>query len=651
MLSNRAPVRCDPLVSQLVMVHKKSEGSYWSNHRRPQHNATPISGRLSPMRLFGFYHSTGDEHRTQAFGQYCGSLDPLGSKRVSAAGVVVIAPNSAHTRDLIVGYRGTPRLRSAPESLLNSEQIASLFAKKGSRFLDELCGAFSLAIVEPDKQLALLAVDPLGIERMTYWRDGETLVFGDRTDVVAHAPGVNAAIVDQRIYDFLFFHMIPAPQSVFEGVNKLEPGTALLYENGESTIKTYWRPQFRNDPRANEADFAAELREALELGVRDARPDAQTGAFLSGGLDSSTVAGYLGKVIARAAPTFSIGFGVPEYDELKFARIANEHFGCSGHEYNVTAADVLAALPIVATSYDEPFGNSSAVPVLFCARLAKQHGFDHLLAGDGGDELFAGNQRYAQQKLFELYGQVPAVLRDQVLSRLVSFIHPNSSIVPLRKLRSYVDQASIPLPIRLETWNYAYREGVGRLLSPEFAASIDVEAPMRQMTEVFERCEAVDVLDRELAYDWHFTLADNDLRKVTSMCELAGVKVSYPMLDHRLVDLSMRVPASMKMRGLALRSFYKRAMRGFLPDTILNKEKHGFGLPFGTWLKSEPALAEMIYTNLSDLKKRRMFRDGFIDDLISQQQAGHHGYYGYFVWDLAILEQWLAHQSASAAQT
>ena len=129
---------------------------------------------------------------------------------------------------------------------------------------------------------------------------------------MARAPGVNAAIVHQRIYDFLFFHMIPAPQSVFEGVNKLEPGTALLYRNGESKIKTYWRPQFRNDPRANQAEFAAELREALELGVRDARPDARTGAFLSGGLDSSTVAGYLGKVIARPAPTFSIGFGVPE---------------------------------------------------------------------------------------------------------------------------------------------------------------------------------------------------------------------------------------------------------------------------------------------------------------------------------------------------
>ena len=169
---------------------------------------------------------------------------------------------------------------------------------------------------------------------------------------------------------------------------------------------------------------------------------------------------------------------------------------------------------------------------------------------------------------------------------------------------------------------------------------------MRQMIDVFNHSVASDVLDRQLAYDWHFTLADNDLRKVTSMCELAGIRVSYPMLDHRLIDLSLRVPARMKMRGFALRSFFKRATKGFLPDAILNKKKHGFGLPFGMWLKSEPALAEMIYSSLSDLKQRRMFRDGFIDDLIAQQRAGHHAYYGFFLWDLAILEQWLTHQAA-----
>src|SRR5262249_40525904 len=157
-------------------------------------------------------------------------------------------------------------------------------------------------------------------------------------------------------------------------------------------------------------------------------------------LDSSSVAGYLGKVIGRSPATFSIGFGEPEYDELRFARIAATHFNCKSHEYNVTATDVLDALPIVATSYDEPFGNSSSVPVLFCAKLAQSNGYTHLLAGDGGDELFAGNSRYAQQRVFNVYGVLPNLIRDP-LTRFASLIPPDSPIWPLRKLRSYVDQA------------------------------------------------------------------------------------------------------------------------------------------------------------------------------------------------------------------
>lgn len=598
------------------------------------------------MRIFGFYHYDNRPDRGTGQAQYFASSDASGSSSVSLRGSHLTAPDCADTQAILVGFRGIPRLRSAPQRLLAPSDIASLYLAKGTSFLEQLCGSFSLAVIEPERRRALLAVDPLGIERMTYWADDTSLVFGDRADIVARAPGVDAPIADQSIYDFLFFHMIPAPQSIFLGVRKLEPGSALVFDDGRRRVETYWLPRFTTSGRTSEMELAQELQVAMEEAVRATFPDSYTGAFLSGGLDSSTVAGNLSKVLAGPAPTFSIGFGVPQYDELEYARIANRHFGCQGHEYNVTSSDVLSAMPIVATAYDEPFGNSSAVPVLYCARLAKQNGMHHLLAGDGGDELFAGNERYAQQKLFELYGSVPTLLRDRVFERLVSFIPQDSRIIPLRKLRSYVDQASIPLPVRLETWNFAYREGMARLLAPEFAASIDVEAPMRQMIDVFNRSDASDVLDRQLAYDWHFTLADNDLRKVTSMCELAGIRVSYPMLDHRLIDLSMRVPARMKMRGLSLRSFFKRATKGFLPDAILNKKKHGFGLPFGMWLKSEPALAEVIYSSLSDLKQRRMFRDGFIDDLISQQRAGHHAYYGFFLWDLAILEQWLTHQAA-----
>jgi asparagine synthase (glutamine-hydrolysing) len=221
-------------------------------------------------------------------------------------------------------------------------------------------------------------------------------------------------------------------------------------------------------------------------------------------------------------------------------------------------------------------------------------------------------------------------------------ISPESRIVPLRKLRSYVDQASTPLPDRFESWNFMYREGFEQMLNSDFAASVDKYAPMQLMREVWDSAPSDDLLNRMLWYDWRFTLADNDLRKVGTMCELAGIRVSHPMLHHDVVDLSTRVPSGMKIRGTELRSFFKRAMIDFLPAEILSKKKHGFGLPFGLWLKTDPKLAELIYSLLSDLKARRIIDAEFIDNLVAQHRSGHASYFGYAIWDLAMLEAWLA---------
>jgi asparagine synthase (glutamine-hydrolysing) len=206
-----------------------------------------------------------------------------------------------------------------------------------------------------------------------------------------------------------------------------------------------------------------------------------------------------------------------------------------------------------------------------------------------------------------------------------------------------VEQASIPLPDRFENWNVIYREGRPRLLDEEFADSVDLEAPLQLMRDVWDSAPTRNLLERMLWYDWKFTLADNDLRKVGTMCELAGVRVSYPMLHSDVIALSTRVPSSLKMKRLELRTFYKRAMRGFLPDEILNKSKHGFGLPFGQWLKTDPALADLIYSLLSDLKKRRIVSARFLTELVDDHRAGHASYYGYAIWDLAMLEAWLCH--------
>jgi len=547
-----------------------------------------------------------------------------------------------HTEGLLtVALQGGPVYLDGKPVATPAPAIAAAYQSRGVAFLSRLTGRFALAVADRAAGRVLLALDRMGMERLTYARLDNGLVFSSSAEAVSRYPGVAAPLRLQSIFDYLLLHMIPAPHTVYRGVSKLRPGTVAVLENGTLRVERYWQPRFATNGAANFEDLRQELHESLKAAVADCEPGETSGAFLSGGLDSSTVVGVLSRVALRPPRTFSIGFGVQEFNEIEYARIASRRFNAVAHEYDVTADDVVDAFERIAAAYDEPFGNSSAIPTYYCARIAAQHGITHMLAGDGGDELFAGNERYARQKIFEAYWRLPQGLRKGLIQPMVSVIDPESRIMPARKLRSYVDQASIPMPERLESWNYMYRIDLGGMLEPAFRAAIDTRAPLATMAEVYAQAPSNQLVHRMLFYDWHYTLSDNDLRKVGTMCELAGVRVSYPMLDPRVIDLSLRVPLNLMARGLQLRTFYKRAMQGFLPDEILNKKKHGFGLPFGVWLKTHPRLRDLIYALLNGLKGRGIVRPEFLDDLVKQHQDGHPGYYGYAIWDLAMLEAWL----------
>ena len=567
----------------------------------------------------------------------------LDTAEIAPAGVVIAARGAARSGDLLVVVRGQPvwtRSGRYTRDGTGSEGLLAAYQARGKALLEDLRGRFSLVIVDGGRREVLLAIDPMGIERLCWAVVGNGLVFSDSAEAVANFPPLRAPLRAQAAHDFLLMHMIPAPDTAYEGVHKLEPGVQLHFASGRANLSRYWKPRFSERRQSFEA-LQAGLRGGLEAAVARCRPDAQTGAFLSGGLDSSTVAGVLGKVSGKSARTFSIGFGVESHDEIRYARISARHFGCDSTEYNVTADDIVAAFDRIAAAYDEPFGNSSAVPTLFCAQLAAQAGISHLLAGDGGDEIFGGNERYAKQQVFEVYGRLPAWVRRGVVEPLSRAIAPDSALTPLRKLRSYIDQARIPLPERLETWNLFYRTPHAEIFEPEFAAGIDTRRPIDTMARVYGEAPDGTLLNRMLHYDWHFTLADSDLRKVIAMCDLAGVQVSFPMLDPELIDLSLRVPTRMKMEGRELRSFYKRAMTGFLPQEVIGKQKHGFGLPFGVWLKEHAPLRELIFGHLQRLGERGIVRRSFLDRIVSEHAAGDSGYYGYAIWDFAMFEAWL----------
>lgn len=553
------------------------------------------------------------------------------------------APGLARAGGLQVAIRGRPFWRGGLECPASPEFAAAVleaWRREGPALLQRLHGAFALAIVDDDAGDALLAIDRMGIERLAYAAGADRLVFSTSAEAVAREAG--SPVLDHAaLFSYLFFHMIPSPQTAFAGVAKLPAATLLRWRKGRAELSRYWEAPFVEDGASDIEPLAVELRESLRTAVRAARPDHCTGAFLSGGLDSSTVAGVLAEVGPAPARTFTIGFGYADYDELAYSRIANSHFGCEGHEYTVTGADIADSLPQIARAYDEPFGNSSALPAYHCARMARDAGITHLLAGDGGDELFAGNSRYVEQRVFEWYRNVPAPLRTGLVEPLLEHWPRSLDFWLTRKGRSYLEKARTSLPERFETWNFVHRLGPAAILESDFLASIDPLAPLQHMAAVWRAAPCRSTLNRMLFYDWRFTLADNDLRKVQTTADMAGIAVSYPMLHPDVVEMSMRVPPAVKLPGNRLRDFYKQAMRGFLPDEIIRKRKHGFGLPFGLWLQDSPALRERIQGNLADLRARRIIRSEFIDRLLDLHGADDARYYGVFVWVLAMLEEWL----------
>jgi asparagine synthase (glutamine-hydrolysing) len=520
------------------------------------------------------------------------------------------------------------------------EALLVAYRERGPGILETLRGDFALAIADGATGELLLAVDRFGICDLVYQHDRDTVIFGAHCDVLAAHPSAARRVSPQAIYDYAYFHAVPSPGTAFDGVKRIPAGSYALLKPGAERITAYWRIEYLEHEAPSFTELKTDLHRTLRRGVTAGLDGERCGAFLSGGTDSSTVSGFLGEVTGQPAKTFSIGFGAEGYDEIEYARIAARHFGTEHREYYVTPEDVVAAIPRIAEAYDQPFGNASAVPTYYCARLAHDAGVTRLLAGDGGDELFAGNARYVKQRVLDLYGKLPRPLRETLLQPLLLRRSPDAGPAPLRKLRSYVAQASMPMPERYHAYNLLDRLGPENVFAAEFLARVDRGHPIAMMRQTYQSARARSIVNKMLAIDLKYTLADNDLRKVTRMCELAGVDVVFPMLHDDVVALSARVPPGLKLKGTRLRYFFKEAMRGFLPDEILRKQKHGFGLPVGRWLLEHAPLRKLSQDALGSLRSRGIVRPEFIDRLLGEYMQAHAAYYGTMVWILMMLELW-----------
>ena len=536
---------------------------------------------------------------------------------------------------------GSPRFSNAELDDLarNQGSLAAwrqAVANDAINALSIVTGDFAVAFREPGGR-TFMAVDRFAIRSLCYRLDAGTLRFAARADELADA---STEIDPQAIFDYLYFHVIPSPRTIYKGIFRLPPGHCAVFENGHLTVSPYWTATFEEQRGARFADLKDEFRQLLQDAVARQLDGSKAACFLSGGTDSSTVAGMVALASGKPAATYSIGFDAQGYDEMAFARLAAKHFHTEHHEYYVTPDDLVRSIPLVAAHYDQPFGNSSALPAYYCAKMARADGVSKLLAGDGGDELFGGNTRYAKQKVFGWYDQIPPRLRTGLLEPL-SRSSVMKQIPLLRKGASYVNQAQVVMPDRMMTYNLLFRLGLDAMLTPELLSQVDQQDPNRQQGSVWAQARTDNLVNRMLAFDWRYTLAESDLPKVCGTTRLAGLDVGFPMLNEALLDFSLKLPLEYKLKGLKLRWFFKEALRGFLPDEILTKKKQGFGLPFGVWTTRHEGLKKVATDSLNSLATRNIVRPEFIRSLLTDRLQEHPGYFGEMVWILMMLEQWL----------
>lgn len=500
-----------------------------------------------------------------------------------------------------------------------------------------LAGAYAVLVIDTRERKVRIAADRFASHPVYVFEQAGDIVAG--TDLAAVARASGADIAPQGLFDYIYHHNIPGPRTVFGSITKVLPAGRLEIDPTDTSLVHHWHPSFEADRHFDERAAADRLLDRLTEAVAADTADlgGQAGAFLSGGLDSSTVAGCIARNPTQEAHTFSIGFAAAErYNELPFARITAAHFGTVQHEYEVTPGDVVEALPIIAQSYAEPFGNSSAIPTYYCAKLARDAGFDVLVAGDGGDELFAGNERYGKQLALNRYGRFAgAVAIAAALARVAPFLPLAGKISSLKR------QLDVGLPDRMQDYNFVHRLGTGAIFTPGFLAAVDTKAPIADLRARYQTAgSTVSDLNAMLFLDWKFTLADSDLPKVRQMCAAMDVEARFPLIADELVDFSLTIPDDFKLRRGELRYFYRRAMHGFLAPETLAKRKHGFGLPFGLWLHQDPTLSALVDDSLATLAGRGIFQPDFLTKTQALVRDAHAGYYGELAWILMMLEQW-----------
>ncbi len=524
-----------------------------------------------------------------------------------------------------------------------AQVLAALYERFGADFASRPAGMFSFVLWDRRERQLVAGVDAFGLGRLVFYRDEQMLLVGSRVDALAACGEIDLSVNPRAIVNLLNYSVNLGPDTILSRIERLRPGHVLLARQAEVRLKPYWDMRYFAGGTANEDELARGLDSVLAKSVAatsSGYDNSEVGAFLSGGTDSSTVVGLKHRLGDPAPKAFSIGFQEQQFNELEYAELAARKFQARHFTYLVGPDDCFSALPAMVRSFDEPFGNSSAIPTYFCARLAAENGVTAMLAGDGGDELFGGNERYATDRIFETYHRVPRILRKGLIEPTLNGVGLESGVVG--RARRYVRRANLPPMERFISFMFLSVCPPSTVFEDGFQAALKGYSTAEVPSGYYNEAPAQDHLDRLLYVDVKVTLGDSDLPKVTRMCDLAGITPRFPFLDRAVAEFSGTIPARLKVKGFEKRYLFKKAFAGLLPEEIIRKKKHGFGIPVATWLKSDSRFRELTHDTLMSARARQRgyFRREFIEDLFSRHEADDTPFYGDTLWTFLMLELW-----------
>ena len=503
----------------------------------------------------------------------------------------------------------------------DTEAIIHLYEEKGEECFKYLRGMFAIALWDEKENKLILARDRVGKKPLFYFYDGNRIVFGSEIKAILEAPDIPRDIDIEALSDYFSFLYVPAPKTIYRQIRKVRPGHYLVVKDGEIRERKYWDISFTNVLELAENEWCEKIMEMYREAVRIRLiSDVPLGAFLSGGIDSSSVVALMSGLKNEPAVTSSIGFDVQDFNELHYAREVASKFRTNHHE-KVVRPEAVGIIEKLVWHYDEPFADSSAIPTYYVSKIAKEK-VTVALSGDGGDENFAGYRRYYfHRRENSLRALLPLGVRRPIFELLAS-VYPKADWAPrvLRAKATFEALSCSHLEGYFLSVSAFHPQLKQRLLHPDVRQALADYESIEVLRDYYDRADTPDLLSRVQYLDIKTYLADDILVKVDRASMANSLEVRAPILDHEFMELVATIPSRLKLKGKVPKYIFKETLKNILPEEILHRRKMGFAVPLASWFRNE--LKSFAYDTILANGSGNYFDKSTVEQIWKQHQSG-----------------------------